>query len=83
MYLQALRRLAPTSGRRPGLLRPPRLASRSPPVPQTCVEFEVQDGPAVQAAAEELRGKGFTLLHEAREKSWGQTVARLPFGRGR
>jgi hypothetical protein len=47
------------------------------------VEFEVQDGPAVQAAAEELRGKGFTLLHEAREKSWGQTVARLPFGRGR
>ena len=47
------------------------------PVPQACVEFEVQDGPAVQAAAEELRGKGFTLLHEAREEPWGQTVARL------
>jgi hypothetical protein len=44
------------------------------PVPQWCVEFEAQDGPAVQAAAEELRGKGFTLLHEA---PWGQTVARL------
>ena len=47
------------------------------PVPQACVEFEVPDGPAVQAAAEELRGSGFRLLHEAREEPWGQTVARL------
>jgi hypothetical protein len=41
------------------------------------VEFEVHDGPAVQAAAEELRASGFRLLHEAREEPWGQTVARL------
>jgi catechol 2,3-dioxygenase-like lactoylglutathione lyase family enzyme len=47
------------------------------PVPQACVEFEVHDGPAVQAAAEELRDSGFRLLHEAREEPWGQTVARL------
>jgi catechol 2,3-dioxygenase-like lactoylglutathione lyase family enzyme len=47
------------------------------PVPQASIEFEVQDAGAVQAAAEELRGSGFALLHEAREEPWGQTVARL------
>ena len=47
------------------------------PVPQASVEFEVQDGEAVQSAAEELRNRGFELLHEAREEPWGQTVARL------
>ena len=47
------------------------------PVPQTSVEFEVDDADAVQAAAEELRGRGFTLLHDARTEPWGQTVARL------
>jgi catechol 2,3-dioxygenase-like lactoylglutathione lyase family enzyme len=47
------------------------------PVPQASVEFEVEDADAVQAAAEELREKGFTLLHEARTEPWGQTVARL------
>jgi catechol 2,3-dioxygenase-like lactoylglutathione lyase family enzyme len=35
------------------------------------------DPAAVAAAAEELRGKGFELLHDAREEPWGQTVARL------
>jgi catechol 2,3-dioxygenase-like lactoylglutathione lyase family enzyme len=47
------------------------------PVPQASVEFEVESAEAVQAAAEELREQGFTLLHEAREEPWGQTVARL------
>ena len=47
------------------------------PTPQASVEFEVEDAEAVQAAAEELREDGFTLLHESRTEPWGQTVARL------
>jgi catechol 2,3-dioxygenase-like lactoylglutathione lyase family enzyme len=47
------------------------------PVPQASVEFEVEDPAAVQAAAEELRGQGYEMLHDAREEPWGQTVARL------
>jgi catechol 2,3-dioxygenase-like lactoylglutathione lyase family enzyme len=47
------------------------------PTPQVTIEFEVEDAPAVAAAAEELEGKGFQLLHDAREEPWGQTVARL------
>jgi catechol 2,3-dioxygenase-like lactoylglutathione lyase family enzyme len=47
------------------------------PVPQASVEFEVESAAAVQAAAEELRAKGFSILHDAREEPWGQTVARL------
>ena len=47
------------------------------PVPQVSLEFEVQDAAAVAAAAEELKAKGFSLLHDAREEPWGQTVARL------
>jgi catechol 2,3-dioxygenase-like lactoylglutathione lyase family enzyme len=47
------------------------------PVPQASVEFEVEDSDAVQIAADELKEKGFTLLHEARVEPWGQTVARL------
>ncbi len=47
------------------------------PVPQMSIEFEVQDADAVADAADELRQKGFALLHEAREEPWGQTVARL------
>jgi catechol 2,3-dioxygenase-like lactoylglutathione lyase family enzyme len=47
------------------------------PVPQASIEFEVQDAGAVGDAAGELEGKGFTLLHGAREEPWGQTVARL------
>jgi catechol 2,3-dioxygenase-like lactoylglutathione lyase family enzyme len=46
-------------------------------VPQMSLEFEVRDADAVQSAAEELRGRGFALLHEARQEPWGQTVARL------
>ena len=47
------------------------------PVPQASVEFEVESRGAVQAAADELRADGFTMLHEARTEPWGQTVARL------
>jgi catechol 2,3-dioxygenase-like lactoylglutathione lyase family enzyme len=47
------------------------------PVPQVSIEFEVEDAAAVEAAAEELKAKGFELLHGAREEPWGQTVARL------
>jgi catechol 2,3-dioxygenase-like lactoylglutathione lyase family enzyme len=47
------------------------------PIPQASVEFEVEDARAVQAAAEELRDAGYTLLHDARTEPWGQTVARL------
>jgi catechol 2,3-dioxygenase-like lactoylglutathione lyase family enzyme len=46
-------------------------------VPQMSLEFEVRDADAVQSAAEELRQRGFTLLHDRREEPWGQTVARL------
>jgi catechol 2,3-dioxygenase-like lactoylglutathione lyase family enzyme len=47
------------------------------PVPQASIEFEVQDEDAVQAAAEELQQRGYTMLHDARTEPWGQTVARL------
>ena len=47
------------------------------PIPQISLEFEVESAAAVQPAAEELRSKGFSLLHPAREEPWGQTVARL------
>ena len=35
------------------------------PTPQASVEFEVEDADAVQTAAEELRAKGYELLHDA------------------
>ena len=47
------------------------------PVPQVSIEFEVEDAEAVQAAADELRGRGVELIHDARLEPWGQTVARL------
>jgi catechol 2,3-dioxygenase-like lactoylglutathione lyase family enzyme len=47
------------------------------PIPQISLEFEVDSAAAVEEAAEELRSKGFSLLHSAREEPWGQTVARL------
>jgi catechol 2,3-dioxygenase-like lactoylglutathione lyase family enzyme len=51
-------------------------------VPQVSLEFEVRDPDAVQSAAEELRERGFALLHERREEPWGQTVARLQSAEG-
>ena len=52
------------------------------PVPQASVEFEVAEPGLVQAAADELHDAGFTLLHDAREEPWGQTVARLQSAEG-
>jgi catechol 2,3-dioxygenase-like lactoylglutathione lyase family enzyme len=46
-------------------------------VPQASLEFEVTDVDAVAAGAEELRSRGYQLLHDARQEPWGQTVARL------
>jgi catechol 2,3-dioxygenase-like lactoylglutathione lyase family enzyme len=47
------------------------------PVPQACIEFELADAEAVQSGAEELAYAGYTLLHDARQEPWGQTVARM------
>ena len=46
----------------------------SHPVPQASIEFEVDD---VQAAAQELEARGYTLLHPTKTEPWGQVVARL------
>ena len=47
------------------------------PIPQACIEFEVEDLGSVATAALELREKGHVLIHDARTEPWGQTVARL------
>ena len=52
------------------------------PVPQVSIEFEVADADTVQVAADELKDKGFALLHDARTEPWGQTVARLQSSEG-
>jgi len=44
------------------------------PVPQASIEFEVAD---VAAAADELKAKGYRLIHEARTEPWKQITARL------
>ena len=46
-------------------------------VPQASIEFELADADALAAAADELSGAGFELLHEIRTEPWGQTVCRL------
>ena len=43
-------------------------------VPQASIEFEVGD---VEAAARELEGRGYRLLHAARTEPWTQVTARL------
>jgi catechol 2,3-dioxygenase-like lactoylglutathione lyase family enzyme len=52
------------------------------PIPQTCIEFEVEDEAAVHGAGQELEARGFTLLHPARMEPWGQTVVRVITGEG-
>jgi catechol 2,3-dioxygenase-like lactoylglutathione lyase family enzyme len=44
------------------------------PVPQACLEFDVDD---VAAATAELRARGYQLLEAAKTEPWGQTVTRL------
>lgn len=46
-------------------------------IPQVSLEFEVADADAVSAGAEELRSRGYHMLHDAKTEPWGQTVARL------
>ena len=46
-------------------------------VPQVSIEFELADADAVAAGTEELRSRGYELLHDAKVEPWGQTVARL------
>ncbi len=47
------------------------------PVPQVSVELEVKSEAAVADAEQELRGKGYELLHATRKEPWGQTICRL------
>lgn len=51
-------------------------------VPHATIEFEFESREAVAVAADELRAAGHSMLHEAREEPWGQTVARLQTGDG-
>jgi catechol 2,3-dioxygenase-like lactoylglutathione lyase family enzyme len=44
------------------------------PVPQGWIEFDVED---VRTASAVLKQRGYTLLVDAREEPWGQTVTRL------
>jgi catechol 2,3-dioxygenase-like lactoylglutathione lyase family enzyme len=44
------------------------------PVPQAWIEFDVE---SVGAASAVLKQRGYTLLVDAREEPWGQTVTRL------
>ncbi|AXT83817.1 glyoxalase [Aeromicrobium sp. A1-2] len=46
----------------------------SHPVPQATIEFEVAD---VEGAAQELVGRGYTLVHPTRTEPWQQTIARF------
>lgn len=47
------------------------------PVPQAWLELDVATPAAVADAIEEMRGKGLTVVAEAKEEPWGQTTARL------
>ena len=44
------------------------------PAPHAWIQFDVED---VTAASAVLKQQGYTLLVEAREEPWGQTVTRL------
>jgi catechol 2,3-dioxygenase-like lactoylglutathione lyase family enzyme len=47
------------------------------PRPQMSVEFEVGDATAVSEGAQELRSRGYDVLHDAKTEPWGQVVARV------
>lgn len=46
----------------------------SVPAPSAWIEFDVED---VAEACAALKAKGYTMLVDAREEPWGQTVGRL------
>lgn len=45
--------------------------------PQLSLEFELADATAVVDGVQELRSRGYQMLHDAKVEPWGQTVARL------
>jgi len=47
------------------------------PVPQACLEFDVEIADAVKPATDELAGKGYRILTGPKTEPWGQIVARL------
>jgi hypothetical protein len=47
------------------------------PRPQLSVEFELASTTAVDEGVQELRSRGYGILHDAKVEPWGQTVARL------
>jgi len=47
------------------------------PVPHGGIEFEMASAELVAEAVAELESAGYSMLHEAREEPWGQTVARM------
>ena len=47
------------------------------PVPQGCLEFELESVAAVTDAVDELEALGHRLLRRAKEEPWKQTTARL------
>ena len=47
------------------------------PEPTTTVEYELDSPEAVESAVIEMKGKGYTFIHEARVEPWGQTLARF------
>jgi catechol 2,3-dioxygenase-like lactoylglutathione lyase family enzyme len=47
------------------------------PEPTATIEFELRNAAAVEAAVQEMKGKGQEFVHEARLEPWGQTVARF------
>ena len=52
------------------------------PVPQTSIEFEVEDAASVESSAKELSAAGYTVLHEVRTEPWGQVIARIQTSEG-
>jgi hypothetical protein len=63
------------SGRQLAVLGGVESAEWSAAVTQAGIEFKVAD---VAAAAEELKAKGYRLIHAARTEPWGQVTARHP-----
>lgn len=51
-----------------------RVHERGATIPQASIEFEV---PEVATAADELKAKGYRLIHDAQTEPWGQITARL------
>ena len=47
------------------------------PVPQACIEFELESVDAVAEGVEELVASGHTVLRRAQEEPWTQVTARL------